>query len=110
MAASSDPKRYYGRLGTAPSASAEEIKRAQTQDGLQKLCIPDPNRDVNAKKRDFTAISRAYGVLSDPDLRRAYDALQYTNPEPQKSAAELGPPCCSRCGQSHRPTALYRLL
>jgi DnaJ domain len=90
-------------------------ERRRNQEGLQTTCKtlhPDLNRDVNAKAR-FQAISEAYGVLSDPDLRRAYDALQYTNPEPQKSAAELEPICCSRCGKvtaQPRSTVFYRVV
>jgi hypothetical protein len=110
MATGNDPKGYYGRLGVAPSASAEEIKQAYRR--LAKALHPDINRDVSAKAR-FQAISEAYAVLSNPDLRSAYDALQYTNPEPQRNATELEPICCSRCSKvtaQPRSAVFYRVV
>jgi hypothetical protein len=96
MAARSDPKGYYARLGIAPSATASEIKAAYRR--LVKNLHPDINRDGSAKGR-FQAINEAYSVLSDADLRAAYDALQYTSPDRQKPDADLEPICCSHCGK-----------
>jgi molecular chaperone DnaJ len=81
-----DPKGYYARLNVAPSANAETIKAAYRQ--LAKKLHPDVNRDVSAKAQ-FQAISEAYNVLSDPQLRSNYDALRYTNPPPHPREREL---------------------
>lgn len=64
MAADSDPKGFYRRLGVEPSASADAIRTAYRQ--LAKKLHPDVNKDANAKIL-FQAISEAHNVLSDPD-------------------------------------------
>jgi len=110
MSTGNDPKRYYARLGVEPSASAEAIKSAYRQ--LAKKLHPDIDRDAGAKAR-FQAINEAYGVLSDPDLRSAYDALQYTNPASQPRETKLEPICCSQCGRvtaQPRSTVFYRVV
>jgi hypothetical protein len=110
MDAGKDPKGYYARLNVAPSATAEDIKAAYRQ--LAKRLHPDINRDASAKAQ-FQAISEAYNVLSDPQLRSNYDALRYTNPSPQPREQELDPICCSRCGRvtaQPRSTVFYRVV
>jgi len=110
MTSRDDPKAYYARLGLAPSASADDIKRAYRR--FAKELHPDLNRDANAKAR-FQVISEAYAVLSDPELRSKYDSLQYTNPQPQKPEAKLEPICCSRCGKIRaqpRSTVFYKVM
>jgi hypothetical protein len=96
MAAEKDPKGFYQRLGIQPSASAEGIKVAYRE--LAKKLHPDINKNENAKTL-FQAISEAYSVLSDPELRAAYDALQYSRPSTQTQEKEIEPICCSRCGK-----------
>ena len=58
-----------GLVGDGKNASTEEIKRAYKSAALR--CHPDKNGgDVAA----FVAVNRAFETLSDPALRRAYDA------------------------------------
>lgn len=62
---------YYDILGIAPSATAVEIKKAYRKKSIEEH--PDKNRqDPNATKK-FQAISEAYQVLSNNDLRTNYD-------------------------------------
>ncbi len=105
-----DPKGYYSCLGVAPNASSEEIKSSYKQ--LAKKFHPDINRDPNAKAQ-FQKVSEAYGVLSDPDSRGSYDALQYSQPKPEPSPKELDPICCSHCSKitaQPRSTVFYRVV
>jgi molecular chaperone DnaJ len=60
----------YDILGVSREASDDELKRA-----YRKLAMeyhPDRNKSPGAEAK-FKEINMAYGVLSDPDKRRAYD-------------------------------------
>ena len=109
MGAGQDPKGYYARLGVPPNAGADEIKAAYRQ--LAKKLHPDVNKRPDAKTL-FQAITEAYSILSDPELRSTYDASKYaTTWEPQ--AQELDPICCSRCGKvtaQPRSAVFYRVV
>jgi molecular chaperone DnaJ len=61
---------YYELLDVAPSASAEELKRAYRRKARE--LHPDTNPDPQAAER-FKEIAMAYEVLSDPDKRARYD-------------------------------------
>jgi molecular chaperone DnaJ len=61
---------YYGTLGVAQDAGADEIKRAYRR--LARELHPDVNPDPAAQER-FAEISAAYEVLSDPEKRRVVD-------------------------------------
>ncbi|MCU1689783.1 MAG: chaperone protein DnaJ [Pseudonocardiales bacterium] len=65
-----DPRDYYGILGVARNATAEEIKRAYRK--LARELHPDVNPDPVASDR-FKAVTTAYEVLSDPEKRRIVD-------------------------------------
>jgi molecular chaperone DnaJ len=61
---------YYGILGVASDAGADEIKRAYRR--LARELHPDVNPDPAAQER-FAEVSAAYEVLSDPEKRRVVD-------------------------------------
>lgn len=62
---------HYETLGVGPTASADQIRSAYRK--LVLVHHPDRSSDPRAKDR-FIAITEAYEVLSDPVLRRGYDA------------------------------------
>jgi len=61
---------YYEVLGIPKSASQDEIKNAFRT--LARKYHPDVNKEPDAEER-FKEINEAYGVLSDPEKRAAYD-------------------------------------
>jgi hypothetical protein len=61
---------YYEILQIPQNASQEEVNKAFRK--LARQYHPDLNR--NARPGDFKKISEAYQVLSDPKLRKKYDA------------------------------------
>ena len=65
-------KDYYETLGVGRDASEEEIKKAYRR--LARQFHPDISKEAGAEER-FKAISEAYGTLSDPETRQAYDEL-----------------------------------
>lgn len=66
------PATYYDRLGVKPTASPQQIRQAFRE--LSKLYHPDtttlPAEDATEK---FQQLNEAYGILSSPDRRWAYD-------------------------------------
>ncbi len=63
---------YYEILGVKRTASADEIQRAYRK--LARKWHPDVNTEPGAEDR-FKAISEANEVLSDPEMRKKYDAF-----------------------------------
>jgi len=61
---------FYDVLGIPKSASQDEIKNAFRS--LARKYHPDVNKEPDAEER-FKEINEAYGVLSDPEKRAAYD-------------------------------------
>ncbi|MCW2766658.1 MAG: molecular chaperone DnaJ [Nocardioides sp.] len=63
---------FYEVLGVRRDATAEEIQREYRR--LARTYHPDFNKDPDAEER-FKEVSEAYDVLSDPELRKRYDAF-----------------------------------
>jgi molecular chaperone DnaJ len=61
---------YYETLGVSRTADQEEIKKAYRR--LARKYHPDVNRDPGAEE-SFKEVSRAYEVLSDPEIRARFD-------------------------------------
>ncbi len=61
---------YYQILGVSRDADKDEIKRAYRR--LARKYHPDVNKDQGAEEK-FKEISRAYEVLSEPEVRSRYD-------------------------------------
>lgn len=62
---------YYELLDVAPTASAEEVKRAYYRQA--RRYHPDRNPDDAAAEERFKLIAEAYRVLGDADERYQYD-------------------------------------
>ncbi|EMR65204.1 hypothetical protein UCREL1_7822 [Eutypa lata UCREL1] len=62
---------YYDALGVQPTASDIEIKKAYRKAAI--IHHPDKNPNDPSAHEKFQAIGEAYQVLSDKDLRAAYD-------------------------------------
>ncbi|TFK51838.1 DnaJ-domain-containing protein, partial [Heliocybe sulcata] len=61
---------YYDLLGVAPDATDNDLKK-----GYRKAAMkyhPDKNKSAEAEEK-FKDISKAYQVLSDPNMRAVYD-------------------------------------
>ncbi|WP_433514385.1 DnaJ C-terminal domain-containing protein [Nonomuraea sp. CA-143628] len=67
-----DRRDFYEVLGVGRSADQDEIQRAYRK--LVRKYHPDVNKDPGAEDT-FKEISEAYSVLSDPEMRRKYDAF-----------------------------------
>lgn len=65
-------KDYYGTLGVARDATADEIKKAFRK--LARKYHPDISKEAGAEAR-MKEVNEAYAVLSDPEKRAAYDHL-----------------------------------
>jgi curved DNA-binding protein len=65
-------KDFYEVLGVSRDADPADIQRAYRR--LARQNHPDVNKDSGAEER-FKEIAEAYDVLSDPELRRRYDAF-----------------------------------
>lgn len=77
---------YYDVLGVSPTASDIEIKKA-----YRKLAIvhhPDKNPNDPTAHEKFQEIGEAYQVLSDKDLRPAYDKFGKDHAKPQEGFAD----------------------
>jgi len=84
---------HYDRLGLPSSASAEDLRQAFRL--LSKRYHPDTTSlPLVEAEAAFQALQRAYGVLSDPEQRRRYDALLLAEqqPAPQQQRVVLREP------------------
>ena len=71
---------YYAVLGVPRSVTSEDLKRRYRQ--LVRNHHPDVADDPDQAHERFIRIVEAYRTLSEPALRRAYDAVQATAPPP----------------------------
>ena len=63
---------YYDELNVGPSATLAEIRKAY----LQKVKEVHPDLSKRSQANQETArLNQIYGILSDPQLRRDYDAI-----------------------------------
>ncbi|MCC8942210.1 J domain-containing protein [Bradyrhizobium sp. Arg68] len=62
----------YEVLGVAPAATAADIQKAYRK--LAKKLHPDLNPGDKAAEEKFKEVSAAYGLLSDADKRKRFDA------------------------------------
>lgn len=69
---------HYATLGVGKEADSAAIRRAFGR--LAKELHPDKNPSPQAAER-FMAVKEAYDVLSDPERRRAHDAVLRLNDE-----------------------------
>ncbi|KAH8646574.1 X-domain of DnaJ-containing-domain-containing protein [Tricladium varicosporioides] len=77
---------YYDALQVKPDATELEIKKA-----YRKLAIvthPDKNPGDDTAHERFQAIGEAYQVLSDTDLRKAYDKFGKDHAQPSEGFAD----------------------
>ena len=65
---------YYKVLGIEPGAASDKIKTAYRD--LAFKYHPDRNQDNPSAAEMMKQVNEAYAVLSDPEKRRAYDALR----------------------------------
>jgi len=65
------PASPYKRLGVQRDASPKAIRKAYK--GLARKYHPDVNPGNKAAEERFKDIIEAYGILSDPETRKAYD-------------------------------------
>lgn len=77
-------KDHYRTLGVPDNANEQDIKLAYRR--LAKRYHPDVNAGAKGAEERFKEITEAYNILSDFNLRRAYDAKRmrpvFYSPEP----------------------------
>ncbi len=76
---------HYQALGVPKTASADDIKRAYRK--MARKYHPDVNPDAAADAK-FKAAGAAYGVLSDPEKRAAYDRYGADWDQPRSDPAQ----------------------
>lgn len=96
----------YVTLGVAADASQQDIARAYRR--LAHTSHPDSHPDDPGASARFQAISGAYGILGDPELRAQYDRAHMTGGHTRHPA--LGDPSGQSPPRSVRvqvPPSLY---
>ncbi len=76
---------FYEILGVAKNASDDEIKKAYRK--LAMKYHPDRNPDSKQAEDKFKEAKEAYGMLSDPQKREAYDRFGHAGVDPNMGGA-----------------------
>ena len=86
----------YAQLGVARGASEADIKKAYRK--LAKELHPDRNKDNPKASERFSAVTRAYDILTDKDKRAQYDRGEIDEEGNPKSPFGLGQGGGARAG------------
>jgi hypothetical protein len=70
------PRTYYETLEIKSDASQQEIKAAYIR--LARQYHPDLNNDITDSR--MIELNQIYGVLSNPEKKKAYDAMHFPEP------------------------------
>lgn len=92
-----DPKGFYTRLGVAPDASAEDIKKGYRSRAMD--LHPDRNQGRDTT-RAFQELQEAYNVLSNAKTRAEYDSIGLEEEQRTQTTARRSPDpiVCHKCG------------
>jgi curved DNA-binding protein len=83
-----NPPDYYQILGVPRTATQDNIKKAYRQ--LARQYHPDINQSNKQAEAKFKEINEANEVLSDPQKRQKYDALEAQLRQHQRSGGQPG--------------------
>jgi curved DNA-binding protein len=81
-------KDYYKTLDVDRKADESQIKKAYRK--LARKCHPDVNPNDSTAAMKFSNLNEAYEVLSDPEKRQKYDALDSRWQSHQRSGGQPG--------------------
>jgi len=79
-------KDYYDILGATRNMTEADIRACYKQQALK--LHPDKNSDTMANKQ-FQELQEAYTVLSNPELRKRYDAGESHNPQDNQTLSKV---------------------
>ncbi len=88
MSVASEKQDYYALLGVARGASDDDLKKAYRKLALKHH--PDRNQGDKKAEAHFKEINEAYGVLSDPEKRKAYDTFGHAGPQQADGFGQTG--------------------
>lgn len=82
---------YYAILGVPDYATPEELRTAYRN--LAKKLHPDVSESEELPQKDFSAISEAYEVLSNPERRAQYDESRWQQGFVRTAKKPAAPSC-----------------